>query len=36
MGLLTAALMGTSTVKAVELDLDDGGKCSMVLPVCKH
>lgn len=26
MGLLTATLLGTSTVQAIEMDLDDGGK----------
>jgi mannan endo-1,6-alpha-mannosidase len=33
-GLLTAALMGASTVRAVELDLDDGGKyfTSLAIP----
>jgi hypothetical protein len=33
MGLLAAALLGTSTVRAVELDLDDGGKRFTFLPV---
>jgi hypothetical protein len=33
MGLLAAALLGTSTVQAVELDVEDRGKFDTLLPV---
>ena len=33
MGLLAAALLGTSTVQAVELDVEDGGKFNTLLPL---